>query len=77
MTPSSVLGAIHKGRPADPGVGDLRNSDAQLLFKCDSIVLSGRRGGGGSRNSGYSQTSFVNGALGKTYQGSQYMLHFM
>ena len=40
------LGAIHKGRAADPGEGGLRNPDVQLLFECDSIVLSGRRGGG-------------------------------
>ena len=26
----------------------LRNPDVQLLFECDSIVLSGRRGGEGS-----------------------------
>ena len=38
------LGAIHKGRPADPGEVGLRNPDVQLLFECDSIVLSGRRG---------------------------------
>ena len=38
--------AIHKGRPADPGGGGLRNPDIQLLFECDSMVLSGRRGGG-------------------------------
>ena len=37
------LGAIHKGRPADPGEGGLRNPDVPLLFECDSIVLSGRR----------------------------------
>ena len=40
-------GAIHKGRPADPGRGDLRNPDVQLLFECGSIVLAGRRGEGG------------------------------
>ena len=55
------LGAIHKGRPADPGEGGLRNSDVQLLFECDSIVLSRRRGEGGSVNPGFSRTSFVNG----------------
>ena len=53
-------GATHKGRPADPGEGGLRNPDIQLLFECDSIVLSGRRGRG-SRNPGFSRTSFVNG----------------
>ena len=30
-----------------PGEGGLRNPDVQLLFECDSIVLSGRRGEGG------------------------------
>ena len=30
-----------------PGKGGLRNPDVQLLFECDSIVLSGRREGGG------------------------------
>ena len=44
------LGVIHKGRPADPGGGGLWNPDVQLSFECDSIVLSRRRGGGGSRN---------------------------
>ena len=44
-----------------PGEGDLRDPDVQLLFECDSIVLSGRRGRGGSRNPGFSRTSFVNG----------------
>ena len=39
------LGAIHKGRPADPG--GLKNPVVQLLFECDSIVLSGRRVGRG------------------------------
>ena len=29
-----------------PGEGGLRNPDVQLLFECDSIVLSGRRGEG-------------------------------
>ena len=42
-----TVGIIHKGRPADPGEGGLRNLDVQLLFECDSIVLSGRRGKGG------------------------------
>ena len=32
-----------------------------MLFEYDSIVLSGRRGEGGSRNPGFSRTSFVNG----------------
>ena len=41
------LGAIHKGRPADPGEGGLRNPDIQLLFECDSIVLSECSGEGG------------------------------
>ena len=27
-----------------PGEGGLRNPDVQLLFQCDSIVLSRRRG---------------------------------
>ena len=56
-----AYGAIHKGRPADPGGGGgLQNLDVQLSFECDSIVLSGRRGGGWSRNPGFSRTSFVN-----------------
>ena len=38
------LGAIHKGRPAElEGGGGLRNLDVQLLFVCDSIVLTRRR----------------------------------
>ena len=41
------LGAIHKGRPADPGEGGLGNPNVELLFECDSIALSGRRGGEG------------------------------
>ena len=57
------LGAIHKGRPADPGEGGLRNLDVQLSFECDSIVLYGRRGRGGSRNPGFSRAFFVNGPL--------------
>ena len=32
-------GAIHKGRPPDPGGGGLRNPDVQLLFECDSIFF--------------------------------------
>ena len=51
-------GAIHKGRPADPGEGGLRNPDVQLLFECDPTL-----GGGGFRNPGFSRTSFVNGPL--------------
>ena len=43
-----------------PGEGGLRNPDVQLLFECDSIVSSGRRGRG-SRNPGFSRMSFVNG----------------
>ena len=39
------IGAIHKGWLA-PGEGGLRNPDVQLLFECNSIVLSGRKGGG-------------------------------
>ena len=58
-----ALGAIHKGRPADPGEWGLRNSDVPLLFDCDSIVSSGRRGRG-SRNPGYSRMSFENGPQG-------------
>ena len=57
------LGAIHKGRPADPGEGGVRNQDALLFFECDSIVLPGHRGDRGSRNPGFSRTSFVNGPL--------------
>ena len=38
-----VLGAIHKGLPADPKGGGLRNLDVQLLFECYFIVLSGRK----------------------------------
>ena len=30
-----------------PGEGGLQNSDVQLFFECDTIVLSGRKGGGG------------------------------
>ena len=38
---------FYEGRPADcGGGGDRRNPDVQLLFECDSIVLSGRRGEG-------------------------------
>ena len=44
-----------------PGEGGLQNPDVQLLFECDSSVLSGRRRGRGSRNPGFSRTSFVNG----------------
>ena len=40
-----------------PGEEGLLSPDVQLLFECDSIVLSGRRGEGGSRNPGFSRTS--------------------
>ena len=58
----SASGSFHWGHscPADPGEGG-RNSDVQLLFECDYIVLSGGRGEGGSSNPGFSRTSFVNG----------------
>ena len=42
-----ILGTIHKGCPADPGQGGLRNPDVQLLLEFDSIFLSGHRGEGG------------------------------
>ena len=57
-----MYGAIHKGRPADHGGEHLRNPDVQLLFECDSIVLFGRRGEGGSRKPSLILVySFVNG----------------
>ena len=56
--------AINKGRPADPGKGcvcEIRTfncySSVILLFYPDSGV------GGGSRNPGFSRTSFVNGPI--------------
>ena len=63
----SEEGAIHKGCPADPGEGGLRNLNAQLLFECDSIVLSGRKGRGGSKNPGFSRMSFLNGPEPQNY----------
>ena len=40
-------GWFTKDVPLTPGRGALRNPHFQLLFECDSIVLSGRRGKGG------------------------------
>ena len=56
------MGSFTKDVRLTPGERGLRNPDVQLLFECDSIVLSGRRGRG-SRNSGFSRTSFENGPL--------------
>ena len=41
-----VKGTFTKDVQLTPGEEGLRNSDVQLLFECDSIVLSGRRGEG-------------------------------
>ena len=54
------MGPFLKDDWLTPGEGGLRNPEVQLLFKCDSIVLSGCRGRG-SRNPGISRKSFVNG----------------
>ena len=40
-----TLGPFTKDVQLTPGEGGLRNPDVQLSFDCDSIVLSGRRGG--------------------------------
>ena len=40
-------GPFTKDVRLNPGEGGLRNPDVQLLFECDSIVLSGHRGKGG------------------------------
>ena len=42
-----TMGPFTKDVQLTPGEGGLRNADVQLLFECDSIVLSGRRRGGG------------------------------
>ena len=42
-----TLGPFTKDVRLTPGRRGLRNPDVQLLFECDSIVLSGRRGKGG------------------------------
>ena len=59
-----MLGDIQKGRPADPvggGVFGIRTfnfySSVILLFCSDA------GGNGGSRNPGFSRTSFLNGPL--------------
>ena len=57
-----MKGPFSKDVRLTPGEGGLLNPDVQLLFECDSIVLSGLRGQG-SRNPGFSRTSFVNGPL--------------
>ena len=41
------MGPFTKDVRLTPGRGGLRNPDVQLLFECDSIVLSGRRRRGG------------------------------
>ena len=43
----NTKGPFTKDVRLTPGEEGLRNPDVQLLFECDSIVLSGRMGVGG------------------------------
>ena len=55
------LEAIHKGRPADPGGGGSAESGRSVVIRVRFYYFIRTEGGGGSRNPGFSPTSFVNG----------------
>ena len=57
------LGAIHKGRPADPGGGGLHGIRTFNCYSSVILLVYPDAGGGGSKNPGFSRTSFVNGPL--------------
>ena len=55
------LKAIHKGRPADPRGGESAESGRSIVIRVRFYCFIWTQGGGGSRNPGFSRTSFVNG----------------